>query len=74
MLTRDLTPAFLTNLIDSLSLLPSPIFSMSAPMTYEPKSNVDAPRDRGSKFDANYFTPDVGCFRKIIERIKQLYF
>ena len=60
MLTRDLTSAFLINLIYSFSPLSPPIFSMSGPTTNEPKSNADAPRGRGSKSDADYFT-----FRRI---------
>lgn len=67
MLTRDLTSAFLINLIDSVSLLSSPIFSMSDPSsatTNEPKSNADGPHGRGSKYDTDYLTfrriPPVG--------------
>jgi len=57
MLTGDLTSAFLINLTDSVSLLSSPIFSMSDSMT-------DGRRGRGSKFDANYFT-----FRRIPQEL-----
>lgn len=66
-LTRDLTSAFLINLIHSVSLLSSPIFSMSDPSsatTNEPKSNADGPHGRGSKYDTDYLTfrriPPVG--------------
>jgi len=64
MLTCDLTSAFLINLIDSLSLLYSAIFSMSYSTTNKRKSNANAPRRRGSKSDAAYFTfrciPPIG--------------